>query len=74
MRLTVNDSAAIPALLAALRDAGCAADHAGPNSVEVLCAPLPTSTDVRVAVVELTFFARVWEAANPGLRISLAPA
>jgi hypothetical protein len=71
MRLTVSDATAIPALLAALRDAGCAADLAAPNTVDVLCVPVVTPADARGAFVELTFFARVWEASNPGLRVSL---
>ncbi|HSL64059.1 MAG TPA: hypothetical protein VK874_05310 [Gaiellaceae bacterium] len=71
MRLTVNDATVIPALLAALREAGCAADLAGPNTVDVLCVPVTTPADARSALVELSFFARAWELSNPGLRVSL---
>jgi hypothetical protein len=72
MRLTVNDASAVPALLAALRDADCIAAHAGPNTLDVQFPSVESADHVGPALAELVFFARAWEAVHPGLRVSLA--
>jgi hypothetical protein len=74
MRLTVNDPAAIPALVAALRSSECLAESAGGGTVEVLFPWLEERADARQAVVELSFFTRTWEALHPGLHIRLESA
>ena len=74
MRLTVSDPAVIPDLLAALRRGDCVADRAA-DGIEVAFPWVATIADARQAIVELTFFARTWELAHPGLSVALeAPA
>ena len=70
MRLVVSDPAAIPDLLAALRRGNCVADGAA-DGVEVAFPWVATIADARQAIVELTFFARAWELAHPGLSVGL---
>jgi hypothetical protein len=74
MRLTVSDPAAIPDLLTALRRGDCVA-HRSPDGVEVAFPWVASLADARQAILELTFFARVWELSHPGLSVALdAPA
>ena len=70
MRLVVSDPAAIPDLLAALRRGNCVADGAA-DGIEVAFPWVATLADARQAIVELTFFARAWELAHPGLSVAL---
>lgn len=72
MRLTLNDPAAVPAFVAALRASECLAEPAGDAAVDVLFPWVEHSGDARQALVELTFFARVWEALHPGIQVRLA--
>jgi hypothetical protein len=74
MRLTVNDPAAIPSLLAALGESECVADHVDHDALEVLFPWLATNADVQQAMIELAFFVRTWEDANPGVTVGLAAA
>jgi hypothetical protein len=74
MRLTVSDPGAIPDLLTALRRGDCVADRTA-GGVDVAFPWVATLVDARQAIVELTFFARTWELAHPGLSVALdAPA
>lgn len=73
MRLTINDPAAIPSLLAALHEGGCVADHAGPDCLEVLFPWLVSAKDAEQALTELAFFVRAWEADNPGVTVDVTP-
>lgn len=70
MRLVVSDPAAIPDLLAALRRGNCVAAGSA-DGVEVAFPWVATLADARQAIVELTFFARAWELAHPGLSVVL---
>jgi hypothetical protein len=72
VRLIVSDPTAIPALVGALRDGDCLADQEGADSVAVAFPWLRHAHDARQARMELAFFARAWEAANPGLRVRVA--
>jgi hypothetical protein len=74
MRLTLNDASAVPALVSALRAAGRPVALAGPNTLEVELRTGERPADRARAVTELVFFARAWEAAHPGVRISPAAA
>ena len=70
MRLTVSDPDAIPDLLTALRRGDCVADRAA-DGVDVAFPWVATLSDARQAILELTFFARAWELAHPGLSVAL---
>jgi hypothetical protein len=70
MRVTVSDPAAIPDLIAALRRGNCVAADAA-DGIEVAFPWIATPADARQAIVELTFFARAWELAHPGLSLAL---
>jgi hypothetical protein len=72
MRLTVNDPRAIASLLAALRAGDCIADQAGPRSIDVRPQWLTDAVDAGQAPIELSFFARAWAAAHPGLVVAVA--
>jgi hypothetical protein len=65
MRLTVDDPAAIPPLLAALRAADCLAGRSGPRSIDVWPLWVVGADDLVQAPIELRFFVRAWAAANP---------
>lgn len=71
MRLTINDSAAIPSLLAALRAGDCLAAQTGPRSIDVWPRWLRDGADAVQAPIELSFFARAWQATHPGLVVAL---
>jgi hypothetical protein len=74
MRLTVNDASAMPALLHALRDRDCLAVYVGRNTLDVLFPWVESGDDdAGEALTELVFFARVWEACHPGLRVNVVP-
>jgi hypothetical protein len=74
MRLTVDDPAAIPPLLAALRAADCLADRTGPRSIDLWPLWVTGPDDLAQAPIELAFFVRAWEAANAGVSVTLASA
>jgi hypothetical protein len=69
MRLSVSDTATIPALVAALRAAECEAHPHEQGGVDVLFPWLRDAHDARQAAIELRFFARTWEALHPGVEI-----
>jgi hypothetical protein len=74
MRLTVDDPAAIPPLLAALRAADCLAEQSGPRSIDLWPLWVAGADDLAQAPIELGFFVRAWEATNAGVSVTLASA
>jgi hypothetical protein len=71
MRLELNDPAEIPTLLVALRRAGCVAAPSVGSTVDVGFPWVSTLEDARQALVELTFFAKAWASAHPGLELTV---
>jgi hypothetical protein len=69
MRLSVSDPELIPALVESLRANDCVAEPMGSDQVAVLFPWLRGPHDARQALLELRFFARAWEALNPGVEI-----
>jgi hypothetical protein len=74
MWLIVDDPAAIPPLLAALRAADCLAEQTGPRSIELWPLWAAGADDLVQVPIELGFFVRAWEATNAGVRVTLASA
>lgn len=74
MRLTVDDPAAIPPLLAALRAADCVAEQTGPRRIDLWPLWVAGADDLAQVPIELGFFVRAWEADNAGATVRLATA
>jgi hypothetical protein len=68
VRVYVNDPNRLEELRDALLDVRCFSVRVG---VDLLDVTHPSALDEREALIELTFFLRVWEADRPGTQVEL---
>ena len=70
MRVRVSDWARLQSLIRYLREAGCIAEQASEDTLDVFMPALPAQREARM---ELGIYLTAWRVRNPGVETKLLP-